>query len=225
MTIKESNEKSSVKKERGIEYEGDYSVFDSSDNKTKFDQNNDDWVDGFTIIHSGFAAEAGGGTDVNGASSKDRVWSHKWALDSTWISKTGIRIRRYNVNPGNFGLSYDRGITRLGVVAHELGHFFGLPDLYDVDFSSAGIHVYGVMGSSWGVDGSQLHPQSFNPWSKAQLGWIVPKTFTNGDNKIYPSNQNSDSEIFVISRNFPSNEEIFVEYRQSREWDSLLPGM
>lgn len=189
------------------------------------DLNEDGWLDGLTIIHSGFAAEAGG-TDVYGTVREDRIWSHKWGLNQVWQSSSGrnVRANRYNVNPGNFGMTHSVGITRLGVVVHELGHFFGLPDLYDTDFSASGIHVYGVMSSSWGVDGTQYHPQSISPWCKNKLGWIKPKLLTVGTNTIYPGNDNDDDEIYILTRNFPSSEAIWIEYRKKHEWDAKLPG-
>ncbi len=37
-----------------------------------------------------------------------------------------------------------------GVYVHEFGHAFGLPDLYDVDYSSKGVGHWSLMsGGSW----------------------------------------------------------------------------
>lgn len=66
----------------------------------------------------------------------------------------------------------------MGVMAHELGHWFGLPDLYDLtpgemhSEDSAGIGNWGLMGrgaTGWhGDDG----PVPFCAWSRERLGWI-----------------------------------------------------
>ena len=50
-------------------------------------------------------------------------------------------------------------------LAHEIGHHFGLPDLYDTDYSSKGLGPMSLM--------SEIHsdqPIHFDPWSKLTLG-------------------------------------------------------
>jgi M6 family metalloprotease-like protein len=71
----------------------------------------------------------------------------------------------------------------VGTMAHEFGHFLGLPDLYDTDFTplgdelspeddSAGIGAWGLMGLGtlgWNGAGG---PNPFSSWSLGQLGWL-----------------------------------------------------
>ncbi len=68
------------------------------------------------------------------------------------------------------------GHVDIGVFRHEFGHALGLPDLYDVDGSSAGIGHFGVMSTgSWGGDGmSPQTPVHMCAWSKIRNGWITP---------------------------------------------------
>lgn len=74
---------------------------------------------------------------------------------------------------------YEFGI--LGVVAHEFGHSFGLPDLYDTtapqDFiyaDSQGIGAFGLMGAGiWNDDG--FFPAEMCAWSKFYVGWLRPR--------------------------------------------------
>ncbi|MBT5059020.1 MAG: hypothetical protein HOM68_20925 [Gemmatimonadetes bacterium] len=72
--------------------------------------------------------------------------------------------------------------SAVGIIAHELGHLLGLPDLFDTGFSSlgelgpaddsAGIGYWGLMGH--GARGWQDlgGPTSFTPWSLLRLGWL-----------------------------------------------------
>ncbi|HIQ16048.1 MAG TPA: M6 family metalloprotease domain-containing protein, partial [Leucothrix sp.] len=71
----------------------------------------------------------------------------------------------------------------IGVIAHELGHaLWRLPDLYDIDASSAGIGNFGLMGSgSYGYTSgekkgtSPAHPTA---WSKTRMGFVSAEVVT-----------------------------------------------
>ncbi len=121
------------------------------------------------------------------------------------------------------------GDMTTGVYAHEMGHVLGLPDLYDRDYSSAGIGEWSLMaGGSWnGPGGLGGSPARFDAWSAAQLGWLQPQTIigdpatrTLGDVaasraaafKLYPNGGASGSEYFL------------VENRQKTGTDAALPG-
>ncbi len=94
-----------------------------------FDLDDNGVIDGITFFHSGYAAEWGG-NDVDGTSYRYRIWSHKWAIYSTNWSSNEVRVFEYHINPSLWARS-GSSIGRIGVVAHETGHFLGLPDLYD----------------------------------------------------------------------------------------------
>lgn len=68
-----------------------------------------------------------GGTDCNGVGFKNRIWSHKWGFYPPFEAD-GISVPEYHISPGLWG-SCGSEIGRMGVIAHETGHFFGLPDL------------------------------------------------------------------------------------------------
>ncbi len=102
---------------------------DSGFNFADFDVDGNGRMDGMTFFHSGYAAEWGG-TDAYGAVTADRIWSHKSAIYTTNWSSNGVRVYDYHMNPSLWARS-GSDIGRIGVVAHETGHFLGLPDLYD----------------------------------------------------------------------------------------------
>ncbi len=208
---------------RGILYCLD--KYAASNDMSQFDLDRDGQMDGLTIVHSGFAAEWGG-SDAFGTPFANRVWSHKWSLIQS-RTFNGVYIRNYNINPGLWGTS-GTGIGRIGVICHELGHFFGLPDLYD---GTAPVHAtfgsFGVMSNSWGVDGSQRYPPSFSPWSKAFLGWAsVSDIGASGAKTLLPFQ--SSGQVYKVSSGFPSNEYLLIEARSNDPgialYDSLLPA-
>lgn len=134
----------------------------------------DGYVDVLTVVHPTAGAECN--------ESADRIWSHKWTLEGAYgsayetdtpsASGGNIRINSYTIQPT---YSCDQTtINEIGVFAHELGHGFGLPDLYGVGAQHNGIGNWGLMGTgSWGCDGrSPERPCHMSAWSKAMLGWV-----------------------------------------------------
>src|SRR6185295_9477537 len=92
----------------------------------------------------------------------------------------GVSVGDYNISPGLWATS-GSGPGRIGVVCHELGHFFGLPDLYDTDGSSEGSGNWDLMAAgSWSFDGSQHYPSHMSAWCKMKLGWIAPERLLPG---------------------------------------------
>ncbi|MEA2064565.1 MAG: immune inhibitor A [Gemmatimonadota bacterium] len=66
----------------------------------------------------------------------------------------------------------------LGVIAHELGHYFGLPDLYDVFAGTRptiGFYALMATGNYNTVSRIPCHPMA---WSKVFLGWETPVVIT-----------------------------------------------
>lgn len=192
-------------------------------NFADFDTDNDGFVDAITIIHSGYAAETGGGAG-------NWIWSHKWSLwavpGGRWSSAdlngggANVKVYDYHTEAALWGTS-GTGITRIGVICHETGHFFGLPDLYDTDGTSEGIGSYCLMANSWGFDFTQQHPPHFSAWCKQQLGWVTPTVITSGTYNaprvaVTPT-------VFKVSSGYPSGEYLLIENRQPFGFESAMP--
>lgn len=141
-----------------------------------FDEDDDGIVDALFIVHAGPGAEETG--------NPNHVWSHKWQLSNTgsgcpgpYHTDDGVDVDPYSMEPECFE-TYTGRIT-VGVFAHEFGHVLGLPDLYDRDYSSYGIGIFGIMAAgSWGRANDQELPGSspvhFCTWSKYQFGFVSP---------------------------------------------------
>ena len=186
-----------------------------------FDQDNDGRIDSIAFIHSGYAAEWGG-TDAFGVTTANRIWSHRWAIQPQWNSDDGVSVFDYHISPGVWGTS-GSNIGHIGVIAHETGHFFGLPDLYDTDSGSGdGIGSWGLMANSWDFNFTQLCPPHFSPWSKIDLGWSSPTVITQPGS--YVINQAEfNSEVYRINDGFPSGEYLLIENRQNAGFDCTIP--
>ena len=128
---------------------------------SKYDNDEDGYVDALTLIHQGPGAEEGDQTNI---------WSHKWSLGNLAVTYDGVTIDSYNMNPE----IQNGNIVAIGVLAHEFGHSLGLPDLYDTDYSSTGAGKLSLMASgSWGTSGNTpWYPSSMVGWIKNELGWV-----------------------------------------------------
>jgi M6 family metalloprotease-like protein len=184
-----------------------------------FDLDMDGNIDGITFFHSSYAAEWGG-IDQYGTSAINRVWSHKWSLWSRTWEHNGVRVYDYNMNPAIWGRTGSH-IGRIGVIAHELGHYLGLPDLYDSD-GGGGIGSYGLMANSWGFDGTQYFPPHMSAWSKYQLGWVDPLV-VDTPISIYLRQACDYPDMIMITKGYPSGEYLLIENRQPCGFDTKMP--
>ncbi len=135
---------------------------------SQFDNDNDGKVDGIIVIHAGQAEEVTGNTS--------QIWSHRWTLSEADgngpRTNNGKIIDDYTVQSEYIE---NAGDTVIGVFAHELGHIFGLPDLYDTTYETYGVGDWSLMsyGAWLGSNNLGESPTPFLSWEKAKLGWIT----------------------------------------------------
>ncbi len=186
----------------------DFADFDNENGGT-----GDGRIDAITFVHSGYAAEFGG-VDADGTDLKDRIWSHRWSIPDWSGNPAGVNVSDYNINPGLWSTS-GKEPGRIGVICHELGHFFGLPDLYDYSGAGEGVGSWCLMANSWGFDGSQLHPPHFSAWSKIFLGWNTPTVLNAAGKYDVKATALAGAEVYRV--NFPgtsASEYLLIENRQ-----------
>lgn len=193
---------------------------DGSFNWAQFDKDGDGIVDFVTFLQS----------QEDGACGTQHIWAHRAALSSWGLSPYVTRTPDPN-HPGSFIKIDDyiiqsavggatactpTAIMPPGTIAHETGHAFGLPDLYDTDGSSEGIGEWGLMSS--GNYAIPLSPARYEAWSLVQMGWVKVDTLSSGRTVTTAPVTASDT-VFYIS--VPGTNEYFlVENRQALESDS-----
>ncbi|HNO78450.1 MAG TPA: M6 family metalloprotease domain-containing protein [Phycisphaerae bacterium] len=192
-----------------------------------FDLDLDGRIDAISIIHSGYGAETGGGGG-------NWIWSHRWALFQIpgtvwWVSNdlnsngVAVDVFDYHTEPALWGSS-GNAISRIGVAAHETGHFFGLPDYYDIDGGGQGAGSWGMMANAWGFDQSQLHPPHFSAYSKMQLGWLDPIVIDE-PNRYTAPNVEFNPVVYRINAGYAQSSEEFllIENRQPIGIETAMP--
>jgi hypothetical protein len=108
----------------------------------------------------------------------------------------------------------------IGTLAHETGHAFGLPDLYDTDLGDAqatqGVGEWSLMGS--GNYARPYSPARFDAWSLLEMGWVVVDTLSSGREVRLGPVSSSDTVLYFP---VPGTDEYFLlENRQPLESDS-----
>jgi len=188
---------------------------DPSVNFSQFDNDGDGYVDMIVVVHQGTGEEATPHTSTD-------IWSHKWSLPYPGVSVDGVKAYLYMLVPEQLGSA----ITTVGVIAHEMGHAFGLPDLYDYSNSTFGIGAWGVMAyGGWNfISRNGDCPAHFCAWSKNQLGWLT-NTSLNGfsGSKTLLPNETSPS-IFSFSNPAASTEYFLLENRKWTGFDRGIPS-
>ena len=158
------------------------------------------------------------------------IWSHRFTIASwtgqPYVTKTPrrgvggqpipgefIRVNDYTIQSEVGGITACDGsaIMAVGTVAHETGHAFGLPDLYDTRGSTQGIGGWGLMGS--GNYARPYSPSSYDAWSLNALGWATVDTL--GTSRTVTTGARLLSDTIFYARTNDPDEFVLVENRQA----------
>lgn len=184
----------------------------------------DGYVDFVAFVHPESGGECG----------NSNIWSHRWSYSgwtgsdyTTTDAKTGggfIKVNDYVIMPA---LACNGStMIQIGVFAHEFGHAFGLPDLYDTDDSngdSEGLGNWCLMAAgSWGGDGqSPERPVHMSAWAKKYMGWISP---TPVSGQVSGSLPDVERNAFAYEVPISSTQYYLITNRQKKGFDANLLG-
>ncbi len=194
------------------------------------------------LVFAGFEAS---GIDENGfvEGVAKYLWAHAWSItemieDYGWSSRQmteptpdGVKVSSYIAIAEQ--LARDQ-MEPISVLAHELGHYLGLPDLYNTVYDTRGewggydVFNASVMASgSWGVNpAGGIMPYSMDAWSRYVLGWIQPvEARADGDYTLISQSYGAAAQDFSAVRIDTQNENEYylLENRQPQKWDAGLP--
>jgi immune inhibitor A len=189
----------------------------------QYDADGDSVVDLVVFIHAPLDGACGGATN-------NHLWAHRFFLTGTPYATHSrdalgrrIVVSDYILQSGvgGEGGCDSSDIMPVGTVAHETGHGFSLPDLYDTDNTSEGVGEFSLMGS--GNYTSGFSPSRMDAWSLNELGWVtVVPLGSNGTYSFGPA-PTADTAFYipVIGTN-PRGEYFLLENRQAVQSDSAM---
>ncbi|MCL2445396.1 MAG: M6 family metalloprotease domain-containing protein [Oscillospiraceae bacterium] len=193
-------------------------------NPRDFDRNGDGIITNdelhVVVIVAGFEAAWG--------HTEQAVWGHYWnnALRSMGAIG-GLRFTSYSQVGERHGGLGNSHIATIGIIVHELGHSFGLPDLYGTgDF--VGLGHYCVMGSgSWAhVPGQRqgTTPTAFSAYALYRLGLAPVVHVPFGTNVETAVRSLCSEQRNLVRIEIPNNDHQFflIENRQFNGWDESL---
>lgn len=160
---------------------------------SEYDSDNDGYIDGLVIKYLR-------------PSSSGQWWPKIWSIgkNKTFGSKAINRFSHTSIK------------SNVDTDVHEIGHLFGLPDLYNDDSSNAIVKDLPEMMAN--------DCPYFNPFHKILLGWIEPRILTNEPVSQIDLYAEGFSDDPLVSENqavvfcpdpllFPYGEYFIVEYR------------
>lgn len=191
---------------------------------------------------------AGYETSYGGASSacSPSVWAHRWSLAGTVPAPAvdGVLVGGGSGGYAQFGEWHCRSadtpghMGTMGQMVHELGHDINWPDLYDVDYTSAGVGYWSIMSSgAWnragGYPGSKpAMPDAFLKWYQH---WLTPEQISGSRSEVLLAQvetspravqlrDNPNGVDWLLSSRSGVGEYFLVENRQKTGFDAGLPG-
>ena len=190
------------------------------------------------FVVAGKDAASHGGT-IGSAEKEEYIWPHAWFFSDAQFegrpdipTPDGIEVDNYIAIAEYEKESVPEGV---GVVCHELGHYLGLPDLYNTtntpygSWSSYSVFYLSLMDQgSYGIDPSgNERPFSLDMWSRVRLKWVEAQEIdVEDENSIAGSlcdpTTTDGVPLAVKVKTNRENEYYLIENRRFVSWDEEL---
>ena len=187
---------------------------------SKYDLNDDGWIDRFLILHCIKPQEDGGG-------SSSRIWSHFSSIEEVVELPDDLQISHYTI-------SSQHSSNNFGTIMHEMYHQLGAADLYAVHDDTVnqnwkGIGKWDIMASgNWNGNGAwpalpsspSIELIGGKRHQDMRLEWMPGTDCTGPVFTFTGLSEGGESLKIPIG----DEEYIWIEYRSNYGYDSNLPG-
>ncbi len=150
----------------------------------------------------------------------DEIWPHQGRVSQNTY-RDGVRFSTYSCSAEKRTATDMDGV---GTMCHEMGHAFGLMDLYDTDNTQNG---EAVTPGRWSLmdqgsyNNNSNTPPYLNGWERQILGWGNPIILAAPTSATLPCLADS-LKSYKIDLN--TNEYFLIEHRMQKGWDTYIPG-
>lgn len=200
---------------------------------SKYDDDNDGFVDNVFVFFSG-------GDEADGAGD-DCIWSHAYYLYSgqerITLRLNGKLIDSYACTAeltaeideygGAYGITGNYFLAGIGTFCHEYSHTFGLPDFYDTDYEGSGGQAEALWTCTGLMDGGNMNdygntPPYYNAIDREYLGIGEALTLGEGSHKLEPIHLNGK---YYRLETGTKDEYFLIECRSNKTlWDKHIGG-
>ena len=210
---------------------------------TRYDNNNDGFVDFVYILYAGFG-QADGGPDTT-------IWPHAWDLKATlffgnhnqetYYAKSGTDYYLPQIDGktlNNYACSNElkystKARSGIGTICHEFSHVLGLPDYYlTTEYPAVQQRetpgAWSLMGYGNYLNGGNT-PPNYSVYDKYYLGWLEPEALAKTQTLEIPADGATTymlarNEKHVVEGAYRTDTVYYIENRQREGWDAYLPG-
>ena len=189
---------------------------------SKYDWDDDGYVDQVMIIYAG-EGEATGGP-------KSSIWPHEWQLATPLSVGNQLVVSTYAVANEVIAGEDNRGKTvywneGIGGICHEFSHCLGLMDMYDTsdEGSNYGMSYWSLMDQG-SYNGDGFCPAGYTSFERYSIGWITPTELTEETSVTGMRALQNATDIYRITNPANENEYYLLENRQQTKWDAELPS-
>lgn len=163
---------------------------------SKYDTDNDGYVDNVYVFYAGEGEANGGSTNT--------IWPHRWVIDPTYnfsgskedTKVSGVYLYDYacsneicKSNEHSIGTDFEG----VGTFVHEYGHVLGLPDLYNTGYGNTRtLDIYDVMDGASYLNYGRT-PVSYSAYERMFCEWVTPE-------QIFPTGDKTRVELPLIEK-------------------------
>ena len=192
-------------------------AYDNGLNVSRYDANNDGYIDNVSIVVAGYNEAEGGKAET--------IWPHYSVIQNS--ARYGSKYLAGYLMISEYRGSGGKVQAGIGTYCHEFGHALGLPDLYDT--SSSDRYTVG----EWDVmcvgcyNNHGSTPPTYTAFERFVMGWLKPEQVSKaGLRTLQPIETHNEALLIAASSHngsalSPNPSEYFLlENRQAVGWDA-----